>query len=568
MRVLGISAFQRDSAAALVIDGRPVAAAQEERFSRKRQDEGFPKRSVRYCLDSAGVRASDLDAVVFYEKPLRKFERLLATLLRSFPRSASPFSKIMFLWLGDRLWTKIRIADELGVPTRRIAFVEHQRSLAANAFLTSPFEESAVLSVDDAGEWATTGLFRGEGSRLESVGEIHFPHSLGLFASAMTQFLGFEPGSDEPLVEMLASLGTPRFAAEMQQLVRAEGEGAFSIDQARFRFAFDAEELFDGALEEILGPRRYPTAPLKIASPDTRDADLSASVQQVLEERVLGLAEELHRRTSSPRLCFGGQLARNRRLNARLLADSPFEELFVAPCPSDAGAAVGAALDYSFHANGTAPGPGPKRARGIARLGESVDERAEEGALPLAGPGAALGELSRRLVAGQRVGWVRGPMELGPLSMGNRSLLADARGADARTGLLQAVQRGEPFVGCRVALPRERAADYLAAPGGAEDLMRWGHLRVPATELLLRQAPSAASPDGLVWPQLVDGDDDPDFHGLLHSVGRETGAPLLLHATFRLRGAPMVRNEVEAVDAFRRSGLDALVVADRLYARD
>jgi len=256
MRIVGLSAFHRDAAAVLLVDGVPVAAEREEWFTRQARDSGFPRRAARACLAAGGLDARAIDRVVFYEKPLLKFERVLWSQLAAFPRSARSFAETMFVWLGDRVWLKNRIASELEIPAQKVSFCEHQRSHAAAAFLPSPFEEAAILCADDFGEWATTSLAVGRGSQIELLAEQHFPHSLGLVASALAQFLGFEPGLDESKLEALAALGSPRFAREFDELVRAGEGGAFEVDMRRFRFLFDGTRLCDESLVELLGAAR------------------------------------------------------------------------------------------------------------------------------------------------------------------------------------------------------------------------------------------------------------------------------------------------------------------------
>ena len=563
MWILGLSAFHRNSAAALLQDGRPVAAAREEHFSKKRLDSTFPTRAARFCLQRAGLQGRDLDRLVFYEKPLRKFERLVASQLRAFPRSSRPFSKAMFLWLGDRLWLKNRLAEEIGVELGKVRFTEHHIAHAASAFFPSGFDEAAVLTVDDGGEWATTTLGHGRGNELEIVDELHHPHSLGLFASAVTQFLGFEPGADEDKLEALATWGEPRFERELAGLIAAHSDGSFTVDQQPFRFAFDPEQLFGAGLEALLGEPRHPGGALRYKDMDTRDADVAASLQKVLEERVLALVRRLHERVETANLCLAGSLARNRALNARLVAEGPFEHLYIPAAPGGAGAALGAAL-YVHHVEGGERHPDPF---GTA-LGESIDERAVDGARILGSNGAALDALAERLTAGECVAWAHGAVDFSPLSLGNRSVLCDARGQDARDRLMRAVQLSEDYLACRLAVVAERASEYFELPEGARRPLRLAQLSTPARAALSAHAPSAIGRDGRAWPQLVDAEAQPEFHRLLARVGEKTGAPLLLHHTFHLRGSPMVRSEADAVEAFARSSLDALVSGQRLYDRD
>lgn len=565
MRILGISAFQGRSAAALIEDGRVIAAAYEERFTRKHHDSTFPKRAARFCLERGGIASPDLDKVVFYEKPLRKFERLLVNQLRSFPKSAGVFSTSMFVWLGDRLWMKNRIVDELGVPTDRIAFAEHLRSHAAAAYFGSGFEESAVLVVDDAGEWATTGLLHGKGAKLEVLGEVHFPHSLGLFAGAITQFLGFEPGADEGQIEALASYGTPKFQKELEALIPQEADGSFKVDPKPFRYAYDSEQTFGPELESILGPARASGSPLRYLDGDTRDADVAASLQCVLEERVLGLARALHGKASTSRLCLGGRLASNARLVRRLLEEGPFDEVYVPPACDEAGAAMGAALELSA---ALAPESVQFGSPISIRVGEAIDDRAEGEGRDLGSPEKTRGEILERLGRGERVAWVRGAQEFSPHTVGGRSLLADPRKEDASHLLLESVQRAEAWQVCGLAVTAEAASDLFELPEkGAGELLANGMLRVPMKDAAAEAAPSAVAPDrhALVW--VIDRDRDPEMHSLLEAFGEHSGTPILLHTDFALRGQPLVRGEIDAVEAFGRSGLEALFVESRCYDR-
>jgi carbamoyltransferase len=564
MRILGISAFQRDAAAALLVDGEIVTAAQEERFTKKAHDPAFPKRAIRYCLDEAGILGRDLDHVVFYEKPLRKFERLLAQELRAFPRSAKIFAGTMFVWLGDRLWLKSSIAEDVGVDSDRILFTEHASAHAAHAFYSSPFDEAGVLCVDDVGEWATTLLASGSGAKLETLAELRLPHSLGLFASAITQFLGFEPGTQESSVEALVPYGKPRFAEALAALIPARPGGAFEVDETPFRFAFDSDVLFGKDLAGVLGEHRTPGATLRMSADDSRDADVAASLQQVMEQRVLALATELAGRVDSRNLCFAGLLAGNARLCARLAAEGPFDALHVAAEPGKAGAAIGAAL-YAHHQLGGAARSGVT-GRSAVFVGEALGEP-EEGARAFESSAAAQADLCQRLIKEETCAWVRGRMEFARQALGHRSILADPRPEGARGKLLGAVQRSEAHLPCSLAVPAESAADWFELPAGCETLTARALLSVQAKQSAAQHAGSALEPDGRVRILCVDAAEDPEFHALLVRFGESSGAPLLLHADYALRGSPLVRSEVDALEAFERSALDALYVEDHVYTR-
>lgn len=564
MRILGVSAFQKDAAAALVVDGVPVAAAREERFSKKPHDGDFPTRSIRFCMETAGISSSELDRVVFYQKPLRRFERLLATRLQAFPRSSRTFATDMFLWLGDRLWMKSRIAGDIGVDVSKVAFVAHQESLAAGAFFPSGLEEAALLVVGDGGEWAASSLGRGGRRGLELLEEIHFPHSLGRLSAALTQFLGFVPGADGGRLEALAAHGSPRFQDLVEALVPEREDGGYSIDSAPFRFPFDDERLYDKGLEERLGPARFPGQPLEMEGDSTRHADLAASVQLVLEERVLSLARRLHQEVQLPDLCFTGELARNKRLVHRLAADGPFERLHVPASPGEAGAALGAALAVEHAARSDQQPTSQDSTRPAVEsvwLGEAIDTQEQGGAHPLEDP---IEELAGRIAGGECLAWVRGRMELSRESLGSRVLLADPCRPDSRRKLLGAVQQSEPWLPARLVVTAARAAQYVDLP----PLVGPGFHQARATPALQACAPEAVQPEGRVWVRVIDPAQDPVLTRLLETVERATGHPLLFMETFRLRGSPMVRNEFDATEAFARSSLDALVAGERLYTRD
>ncbi len=564
MKILGLSAFHRDSAAALLVDGELVAATQEQNFTRRLHDSAFPRRAARFCLDAAGLRAQDLDHVVYYEKPLKKFERLLASQLRGFPRSAKVFSRSMFLWLGDRLWVKNRIMEELEVSADVVGFVEHQLAHAAVAFYPSPFEQAAILALDDVGEWATTLLGEGTtGQPLRVFDELRFPHSLGLFLSAFTQFLGLEPGRDEVLVEALAAHGSPSFLDELRVLLGIQDDGSPAVDHKYFRFSFDNDRLFDESLEGRLGPARHSGMALDFRGESTRHADLAASVQQHLEDCTQSLVARLRLASSSDKLCVTGFLAQNRRLIQHLVEQSGFSEVWVALEPDKAGAALGAAL-FAHHQRN--PQSDRQRLTSLA-FGEVATSRSEEATKGLETAGAVREVLVESLSQGKPVGWVRGAQELGGLSRGHRSILGDPRPSDGARRLLQSLGAGEDYRPCEILISKAWASRLLRIGDAGSELLSHGLSSAFATDDLRRFAPSAVQPDGRVWPLVVAGDRDPELAELLDSFEKQTGVPVLLHGSLQLRGTPLVRNEADAVEAFQRSQLECLVVERALYRR-
>ncbi|MCG8462864.1 MAG: hypothetical protein MI919_41795 [Holophagales bacterium] len=560
MYILGISAFYHDSAAALLYHGVPVACVQEERFSRRKNDPSFPKRAAKFCLRQAGIEASELEWVVFYEKPLRKFERILVSQLRAFPRGGKAFSRAMFQWLGDRLWLKNRLATELDVDPERILFTEHHRSHAASAFYPSPFEEAAILTADGVGEWATTCLSEGRDGSITTLAEVHFPYSLGLFYSAITAFLGFEVNEGEQKVLAMASFGEPRFAEKLDALFTQAEDGSFELDLRPFRFHYDPERSFGPELEDILGPARLPGS----GAPEPRHFDIAASLQQVTEAALLRLLEELHRRSPSDNLCLAGGVALNVVANTVLLEKGPFRRLFVPPAPGDAGGALGAALEI-HHRLGS--GERSYRQRHV-NLGENVLAQPREGHRHVPDEGELISEVVRLLTEGKTVGWVEGRFEWGPRSLGHRAILADPRDAEVAERINRRIKRRETFRPFAPAVPIADYHRYFEIPEGGEMPARFMLVAVPTREDAKGEIPAVVHVDGTARAHLVDPEELPRFHRLLEAFGEATGVPVLLETSLNLRGEPIARGEADALAVYDRSGLDALVVEDRLYVKE
>lgn len=567
MLILGLSAYHPGSGAALLRDGVPVATAQEEHFSRERHDRSFPTRAVRHCLRAAGVESPELDQVVFHERPLRRFERTLLHQLRAFPRSRGSFAREMFRWLGERLWVRGRIADELGLDVDRVAFCEHIMAHASWAFYSSDAERAALLVADDAGEWATTMLARGQGTQLESLGELSFPHSLGLLGAAMAEFLGFEAGrgGERALLE-LAAHGQPRFADDFAQLLRVDSDASFAIDTQAFRFAFDSKQRFGPQLEERFGAPRLTNGTLRLSGSDTRDADLAASFQDALETALLALVAKLYERVGGETLCLGGEVARNSRAAGRLLRDGPFAEVWVPPAPGDAGLALGAAL--RLHHLLDPQFPRPAHLLGDGLLGETLLPLENSTSTQLSDDDAVIEALLERLLAGELVGWIRGRVAVGGRSLGQRCALADPRDADRARRQLATLKARESFRPHHPVLPREAADDWLELPLGGRRSARYGRLDAQAKDRLRQLAPAAVHVDGSTRPLLIGADDDPLLHRLLQRFGERSGVPALIHTTLNPRGAPVVRTEAEALELVQRSALSALVVDNRLHLGD
>jgi len=576
MKILGISAHYHDSAAALVVDGVPVCALQEERLSRRKNDASFPLAAIEWCLDEAGVEPAELDAVVFYEKPMLKLERILVSTLRAFPRSWRSFPRAMKNTLGEKAWVKGIIASRLGVPGRKILFTEHHQSHAAAAFLTAPTREAAILTADGVGEWATLtlgrGLKRDDGAcSIELLRELRFPHSLGMFYSTFTAFLGFEVNEGEYKVMGLAAYGKPRFEEQVRALLRRTDDGAFALDLDYFDFHASARRAWSPRFVEVFGPPRAPHEPIDPATPEgARWADLAASVQRVLEEVLVGLARALQRETGLEDLCLGGGVALNGCANARILRESGFGRVFVPFAPGDAGCALGAALYVDRIHFGRPDQPVPDHAAwGCAVEPEALARLAVEDGLLLERPQderALLEVVAGELAAGRIVGWMDGRCEFGPRALGNRSILAAPDQAATRDRLNREVKYREEFRPFAPAVPQEVADRYFELPPGGVRLCRFMSGVFPVRPEWRARLAAVTHVDGTARVQAVDPEASPRFHALLRAFGARTGIPVLLNTSFNLAGEPIVTTAAEGYSTFRRSGMD-LLAAGRCLVR-
>jgi carbamoyltransferase len=576
MPLLGISGLYHDSAAALLEGGVPVCAVQEERLTRRKNDAGFPIAAATWCLEHAGVEPDDLDAVVFYEKPMLKFERMLTMALRHFPRSWGSFPLAMKNALGGKLWVKGTIAAELGVRSDRILFTEHHQAHAAAAFLGSPSRRAAILTADGVGEWATLSLGRGSidddgHASLEPLRELRFPHSLGMLYSAFTAYLGFPVNEGEYKVMGLASYGTPSFEAQVRRMVPRTQDGGFALDLTYFDFHEAARRSFSNRLVAELGPPRHPWDPIDLETPEgARYADVAASVQKVLEDILVDLARSLQRETGLRDLCFGGGVALNGCANARILRESGFENVYVPSAPGDAGCALGAALYADRVHFGRAHRPIPDH----AYWGPDVDDvdlprLAAEDGLELESCATEEDLLTRvvaHLTGGLIVGWMQGRTELGPRALGNRSILAAPHDAPMRDRLNRGIKYREEFRPFAPAVPVEHADRFFELPPGGARLGRFMCGVFPVRSEWRNRLAAVTHIDGTARVQTVDRATAPLFHALLEAYGARTQMPVLLNTSFNMAGEPIVNRVVEGYSTFRRSGIDVLV-AGRAIAR-
>ncbi len=560
MKILGISAHYHDSAAALVIDGLPVCAVQEERLTRHKNDAAFPLLAIEWCLKNASVEPESLDAVVFYERPMLKFDRILTCALRAFPHSWHAFPAAMKTSLGEKVWVRGIISSHLGVPGRKILFTEHHQAHAATAFLTAPTRHAAILTTDGVGEWATLSV--GEGERFQNgatkitlLREIKFPHSLGMLYSTFTAYLGFPVNEGEYKVMGLAGYGRPTMVDKVGKLIHRTPDGAFKLDLSYFDFHTTAESSYSSRFVELFGPPKNLYEPIDLeTSEGQRFADCAASVQRVLEDTLVDIARALHKETGLPDLCLGGGVALNGLANARILAESGFERVFVPPAPGDAGCALGAALcaDRIHFGNPDREVPdhpfwgpsvdGSELARLAREDGCGFDECEDD---------ALIEQTADDLAEGRIVGWMDGALEFGPRALGHRSILAAPHSAAMRDRL------NRPFA---PVVPIEAADRYFDLPPGGKRLARFMSGVFPVRAEWRSRLEAITHVDGTTRLQALERATAPRLYDLLQAYERRSGIPVLLNTSFNLAGEPIASRVVEGYSTFLRSGIDVLVV--------
>ena len=594
MRVLGISAFYHDSAAALIADGRIVAAAQEERFTRKKFDADYPRHAIEYCLNAGGVTLADVDYVAFYDKPFLKFERLLETYLTFSPRGFRSFRMALPLWLREKLFLKSLLASELKALEpkfdwdKRLAFSEHHLSHAASAFYPSPFQRAAVLTMDGVGEWATTSAGVGNGHELKIQKEINFPHSLGLLYAAFTYYTGFKVNSGEYKVMGLAPYGIPKYAQLIyDNLIDLKPDGSFRLNLDYFNYCtgltmtnerFDA--LFDGA-------PRMPAAPL-----EQRHMDLAASIQAVIEEAVLRLTRSLAEETGEANLCLAGGVALNCVANGKVLRDGKFENIWVQPAAGDSGGALGAALTI-YHLYADRPRTVANTPDGMAGsyLGPEFDDGETQTRLKAVGARYAvlprdqlLERTAHALADGKAVGWFQGRMEFGPRALGNRSILADPRDPQMQKKLNLKVKYRESFRPFAPSVLREHVSEWfdidvdspymlMVAPvherhrremtREEQRLFGIDKLNVPRSSV-----PAVTHVDYSARVQTVHRETNPLYHDLIGRFHRLTGCPVLVNTSFNVRSEPIVCTPEDAFRCFMGSEIDVLAAGGCYLIKD
>lgn len=584
--LLGISAFYHDSAACLLGNGGIVAAAQEERFTRKKGDESFPSRAVEYCLGAAGIAASDLEAVVFYDKPLLKFERILETYVGVAPRGFASFIKAGPLWVKDKLYTDRAIREGLGEFDGRVLYTEHHESHAASAFFPSPFDEAAILTIDGVGEWATASTGLGSGNDIELRRELHWPDSLGLLYSAFTYQAGFKVNSGEYKIMGLAPYGEPKYVdAIYSELIDLRDDGSFTLNQKYFNYLSGLTMTSDAFDALFGGPPRPPESKLT-----QREMDLARSIQVVCEEVVLRMARTAHRDTGSRNLCMAGGVALNAVANGRVLREGPFEKVWIQPAAGDAGGALGAAF-LAWHRYFEQPRMAvrPDAMQG-ACIGPSFADDDIERELSECGAvfekvstHELIGRTARLLAGEQVVGWFQGRMEFGPRALGARSILADPRNPKMQAQINLKIKFREGFRPFAPSVLAERAGAYFELEGDSAYMLvvapvreerriampprtveLWGidQLNVPRSDI-----PAVTHLDYSARIQTVTREAAPLYHALISEFEALTDCPLLVNTSFNVRGEPIVCTPTDAYRCFVRTHLDYLVIGSFILAK-
>ena len=585
MYILGISAFYHDSAACLLRDGEILAAVQEERFTRKKHDHNFPSNAARYCLEYAGISVKDVDFVVFYDKPLLTFERLLETYIDYAPKGLTSFLKAMPVWLKEKLWTRENIARALDYEGP-VLFTEHHESHAASAFFPSPFERAAVITMDGVGEWATTSYGYGQGNELHLLKELRFPHSIGLLYSAFTYYLGFKVNSGEYKVMGLAPYGEPRYTKQiLDELVELHEDGSLRLNMKYFNFAAGLT-MTNAAFEKLFGePRREPETELR-----QTHLDLARSVQEVTEQIMVKIARHVKQETGEKNLCLAGGVALNCVGNGRILREKIFENIWIQPAAGDAGGALGAALSvwYQYlgnerHAEKSYQTNGRKNyylgpqftTEEITNFLDSVGANYQQMSRP-----EIYETVARQLSNEKVVGWFQGRMEFGPRALGGRSILGDARSPKMQSQMNLKIKFRESFRPFAPSVLREKVSDFFELETDSPYMLLVApvreNLRVAMTEdeqklfgiekLNLRRStiPAVTHIDYSARIQTVRSEESPAYHDLISAFENLTGCPVLVNTSFNVRGEPIVCSPRDAYNCFMKTEMDFLVMEDIL----
>lgn len=586
MYILGVSCYFHDAAAVLLKDGVLVAAAEEERFSRIKHDYGFPAKAIKFCMDQEGITGADLDYVVFFEKPFRKLDRILMMALATYPKSYKVFRESMITWMADKLWVSAKLQTEIGIPKDKVLFSEHHLSHAASAFLCSPFEEAAILTVDGVGEWVTTTYGVGRGTEVKLQKQIEFPHSLGLLYSAFTAFLGFEVNEGEYKVMGMAPYGVPRYVDKVWKMVQQNQDGSFTLDMDYFCFHHSTYKTYGDKFEALFGaprppkslffteatgfPKYFGTPPgnfQELSKQNQHYADIAASIQKVTEEILLTMAKNLRKTTGLNKLCMAGGVALNSVANTRILNEAGFDELYIQPAAGDGGGALGAAL-WAYN---TVLGKPRNFTMQHAYWGRSNSDAETSDFLTknniphsrFDNEDELLDRVVGQLIDGQVIGWSQGRFEWGPRALGNRSILADPRNPDMKEIVNSKIKFREPYRPFAPSVLAESAEKYFDFPNAASHCpARYMQYVVPVREKEKETLPAITHVDGTGRLQTVFKSESPRYYKLIERFGQATGVPVILNTSFNLKGEPIVNTPANAFNTFSKSEMDALVLGN------
>ncbi len=579
MNILGISCYYHDSAAALLQDGVLVAASQEERFSRIKNDPSFPHMAIDFCLRHAGISENDIDYVVFHEKPLLKLERFLTSTMKYWPHAWSLFQQGTVSWMKQKLWIRARIAEELKLCPDKILFVEHHVAHAASAFFCSPFDSAALMTVDGVGEWATATIGRASSTpaAVELTREMRFPNSIGLLYSTFTAFLGFEVNEGEYKVMGMAPYGEPKYMDELNRTAHLHDDGTVELDPDYFSFHYSANHSYTRRLTDLFGPPRKPDLEFFTGRADTANgprelrelnqhyADIAATVQKFTESALVKMARHLQSTTGEKNLCIAGGVALNSVANSYIQREAGFDRMFIQPAAGDAGGAIGAAQyvwhvllgkPRSFVLEDTYLGRSYTEAESAAALkGTSAEHFTDENAL--------IERAVEDVIAGKVIGWFQGRFEWGPRALGNRSIIADPRRNEMKATVNHKIKFREPFRPFAPVVPQDKVDRLFDIPGNAAEQYptRFMLMVFPWRMQAGAQVP-AVNHLGTGRLQAIRPEWNPRYSLLLEKFGEATGVPVLLNTSFNVRGDPIVASPTDALNTFNKSGLDVLYVGN------
>jgi carbamoyltransferase len=569
MKILGISCYYHDSAAALLIDGKVMAAAEEERFSRIKHDSNYPQNAIEFCLKYANIAAGDLNYVVFYEKPFLKVDRVINNFLETVPNASTSFVHAAKTLIKSKLWIKEKIAKSLNIETDKILFANHHDSHAAVTFYTSPFKKAAILTCDGVGEWATTTWGTGNNNRIDLKQEVHYPHSLGLFYSAFTQFLGFTVNEGEFKVMGLAPYGKPVFKDKIEKMIQQSADGAFKLDLSYFAFSHSDTVAYSQKFIDLLGI--VPQTPSNSDKVEQVYADIAASAQQVLEEKLLLIAKNIRQKSGESNLVYSGGVALNGVANHRIFKEAGFKNIFIHPAAGDSGGALGGAL-YLHHdvLKKTRIKPLTNVYLGNKNTDKQIVKFLTDNKIKYqkVGDNALIKKITSMMVSGKVIGWVRGRAEWGPRALGNRSILADPRSISMKKRVNAKIKFREAFRPFAPVTIYEKATTYYdIKPKDIQQPLEYMIEVVPVLPQFHKHLGAITHVDGTARPQLIRKEKNPIYYKLVKEFGNKTGIYTLLNTSFNLKGEPIVNTIGDAYNTFSKSGLDALVIENYLVLK-